>query len=311
MSKFAGKTAFITGGASGMGFGMAKVFAQAGMRVAIADIRRDALATAMDELGSTNLAIRPVHLDVTDRSGWQEAIRETEDLFGNIHVLVANAGVGIVGPIEAATPQDWDFSLDVNLTGVFNGIHAVLPRIRHHGEGGHIVATSSTAGVSAVGDAGLYSAAKFGVAGLMETLATELAGSNIGVSVFFPGPAQTNLGTSTAAIRPRDPRDGETAPVDTIAPNEFDDTVFMTPVEVGVRVLNGMERGDLFIMSHPEFRDSVRARGEALLRAFPDEPPAKDRIDVLRQFGTLLYNPTYDTQKPVPGQSSQASSRRE
>lgn len=138
MSRFAGKTAFITGGASGMGLGMAHAFAEAGMRVVIADLRQDALDAAMAGFSKSNHAVLPVRLDVTDRAGWVDAVEEVEAAFGNIHVLMNNAGVGLTGTLETMTYKDWDFSLGVNLGGVINGLTTLLPRMKAHGEGGHL-----------------------------------------------------------------------------------------------------------------------------------------------------------------------------
>ncbi|MXP25264.1 SDR family NAD(P)-dependent oxidoreductase [Altererythrobacter indicus] len=303
MKDVKGKTAFITGGASGMGLGMAKAFAEAGMKVVIADIRQEALDEAMEEFSHTNFAIFPVKLDVTDRNGWLQAVETAEEQFGNIHLLALNAGVGIVGPMSEATYKDWDFNIQVNIYGVVNGLVTLLPRMKAHGETCHIVATSSTGGFSAVGSAGLYCTAKFAVAGMMESLATELQGSNIGVSCFFPGPVSTNLGQSTGATRPDHLKNDSVAPSPDApkGPPPFDTSVFMSKEEVGKRVLRGIERGDLFIMTHPEFTDGIKARNEALLRAQPVEPRNEERAKVVAMFGTLLYNPIYDKQELVDG----------
>lgn len=300
-----GKTAFITGGASGMGLGMARAFARAGMKVVIADIREDVLAEARAEFDETNLAVHAIRLDVTDRAGWAAAADEAEALFGNIHLLALNAGVGVVGPMQAATYKDWDYCLGVNVGGVVNGIVTLLPRMLGHGESGHVVATSSTGGFSAVGGAGIYCASKFAVAGMIESLATDLRGTAVGASVFFPGPVQTNLAINTHAVRPEHLRNEAPPPPmpgtrDARPMPGFDPSVFMSIDEVGERVLNGVRRGDLFIMSHPEFRDGIKARNEALLRAIPDEPINQPRADLVSKFGSLMYNPIYDSQQAVP-----------
>ncbi len=226
-------------------------------------------------------------------------------MFGKIHVLVNNAGVGLHGKIQDATYKDWDFNLGVNLGGVVNGLVTVLPRILAHGEEGWVVTTSSTGGFSAVNGAGLYCTAKFAVAGLMESLAGDLKGTKVGASVFFPGPVATNLGQTTQATRPEHLRNEAEAPrqppsADGAPAPDFS-KIFMDPVEVGHRVLNGVRRGDLFIMTHPEFRDGIVARNEALLRAIPDEPDNQVRHETLKVFGTLLHNPIYDAQDQVPG----------
>ncbi|OYW85213.1 MAG: hypothetical protein B7Z22_09010, partial [Hyphomonas sp. 32-62-5] len=140
--------------------------------------------------------------DVTDREGWAKAADEAEAIFGNVHVLALNAGVGIAGPMATSTYRDWDFNIQVNIYGIVNGLVTFLPRMQAHGEECHIVATSSTGGFSAVGTAGLYCTAKFAVSGMVEALATELEGTPIGVSCFYPGPVQTNLGATTGEVRP-------------------------------------------------------------------------------------------------------------
>lgn len=305
MNDIDGKVAFITGGASGMGLGMAKAFANHGMKVVIADIRQDALDDAMAYFRGKAQPVHPIRLDVTDREAYARAADEAERVFGRIHVLVNNAGVGVVGPMQAATFKDWDFCMSVNVGGVINGLVIVLPRILAHGEGGHVVSTSSTGGFSAVGGAGLYCTSKFAVAGMMESLATDLQGTDVGVSVYFPGPVATNLGQSTQLVRPEHLRNESEAPrrppSQQSAPGKPVDftAIFMDPVEVGERVLHGIRRGDLFIMSHPEFREGLVARNEALVRALPEEPLNARRRDAVKMFGTLLYNPIYDAQQPV------------
>lgn len=311
MQDVEGKVAFITGGASGMGLGMATVFARNGMKVVIADIRKEALDEAMAGFEDTNLAVHPVLLDVTDRQQWVEAADEAERVFGHVHVLVNNAGVGVVGPMQKATYADWDFVMGVCLGGVINGVQTFVPRMLAHGEGGHIVNNSSQSGAFASGQAGLYITAKMGVAGLSEALASDLQDEGIGVSVYFPGPVATNLGVSTQAVRPQSLQDsgykGPRVPPPQLNGQPrpaFDPEqlrrVFMDPIEVGERVLRGIRRGDLFIFSHPEFREGMQARHDAIMRAIPDEPVNEERRKVLQTFGTLLYNPIYERQT-TPG----------
>ena len=151
MENVEGKVAFITGGASGIGLGIAKVFAADGMKVVIADMRQDAIDDAMAYFKAKKLPAHAIKLDVTDREAYARAADEAERVFGNIHVLINNAGVGAGGgPAQHTTYKDWDYGLSVNIGGVVNGIVTILPRILKHGEGGHIVSTSSTAGLCAV-----------------------------------------------------------------------------------------------------------------------------------------------------------------
>lgn len=299
MKEAEGKVAFITGGASGMGLGMAKAFCAKGMKVILADLRQDALDEAIVYFREKNLPAHAIRLDVTDREAYAAAADEAEEIFGKIHVLVNNAGVGTMGPIQNSTYNDWDFAVGVNLGGVINGIITILPRILKHGEGGHVISTSSTGGFSAVGGAGIYCTTKYAVAGLMETLATDLQGTGVGASVYFPGPVATNLPVTSHSTRPdhlQNEGQRESGP----KRPPFDQSLFMDPLEAGERVLRGIMRNDLFIMSHPEFRDGIVARNEALLRALPDEPPDPKRHEILKHFGTLLYNPIYDGQT-TPG----------
>jgi len=189
MKDVAGKTAFVTGGASGIGLGMAKVFARAGMNVVAADIREDHLDKARGEIDESGLSdqVRFLQLDVTDRAAFAAVADEAESLFGKLHVLCNNAGIGILRPITQASEADWDWAIDVNLNSVFNGVKAVLPKIRAHGEGGHVVNTASMAGILQYSQAGIYVTTKFAVVGFSEALRAELAPERIGVSAFCPG----------------------------------------------------------------------------------------------------------------------------
>jgi short-subunit dehydrogenase len=174
-----------------------------------------------------------------------------------------------------------------------------LPRLLERKKDGHLVVTSSTAGLTAVNGAAAYCAAKFAVTGLMETLAGELDGTGIDVSIFCPGPVQTDIGANLEKVRPPHLRNGHVIQ-DPISPDDGSaSALFMTPDEVGRRVLSGMRRRDLYILSHPEFGEGMAARSAALARAVPDEPINHARADLLRQFGTLLINPVYSSQKPV------------
>jgi len=307
MKDFKGKTAFVTGGASGIGLGISKVFVKNGMKVVIVDMRQDALDEVMAFFKANRTAdrVHTIKLDVTDRTAYKAAADEAEQVFGKIHVLVNNAGVGSGGSCVTSTFKDWDYSMNVNIGGVINGVVTILPRIIAHGEGGHVVSTSSTVGLFAMIGCGIYTTTKFAVTGLMESLASELEGTNVGASVLYPGGTTTNLGISSAVNRPahlknenelampQPPRGGQ-------APKMPGSETFMDPVEVGERVLRGIRRNDIFIHTHPEFRDGIRCRQDAVLRAIPDEPPSVKRSAVLRGFGTLVYNPIYERQT-TPG----------
>jgi len=196
MRELAGKTAFVTGGASGIGLALGRAFAQAGMKVMLADIETEALAAAVKSLHNSGPDVRGVRCDVADPLSVEHAAEASYEAFGNVHVVCNNAGVAGGGGIDTISLDSWRWVLDVNLMGVLHGIRTFLPHIRAHGEGGHIVNTASMAGM----DSGLgfssYVASKFAVVGLSEGLATQLKPLGIGVTVLCPGYVRTRIGES-------------------------------------------------------------------------------------------------------------------
>lgn len=296
MENLQGKTAFITGAASGIGLGIAKAFAKHGMNIVIADARSEAVENALSFFKDNGYPAHGIALNVTDRDAYARAADEAESVFGNIHILVNNAGVAAgMCPIQEASFNDWDFIVSVNITGVFNGIATILPRILRHGEPGHVVSTSSTGGAFAVAGAGLYCTTKFAVSGMMESLASDLAETNVGVSVFYPGPINSNLGASTETVRP-DSLKNDQPEQPQPPPSPFN----MDAVEAGERVVRAIKRGDLFIWTHPEFKAGMELRNKAIIKAFPDEPIDEMRLKELKTFGTLVYNPVYEKQTTPP-----------
>src|ERR1700733_1138559 len=196
MRDVTGKVAFITGGDSGIGLGIARAFTDAGMKVVITYRTRAHLDEAMKLLQGAADRVHAIDLDVTDRAAMEKAAAETVQVFGKVHVLVNNAGVAVIGGLSRATYEDWDWAMSVNAGGVFNGVRCFLPRIQAQGEGGQIVSVSSLAGLLGHAPAGVYTASKFAVVGMMEALRAELADTNIGVTVFCPGIVNTNIGSS-------------------------------------------------------------------------------------------------------------------
>ena len=306
MKDVKGKTAFITGGASGMGLGMTRVFVDNGMKVVIADIRQNALDKAIGYFKGKKQdnVVHPIQLDVTDREAFARAADDAEKVFGKIHVLISNAGVSCGGKLAEVTYKDWDFGFGIKAGGTINAVTTILPRIIKHGEGGHVVTTSSTNGFSATPGFGIYCSSMFAVAGMMESLASELDGTNVGASVFFPGPVSTELNESTVELR-RDVLKEEVKPAAPPPPpkgfrmSDFG-KVIMSIEEAGERVLRGIKRNDLFIMTHPEFMHGVIARFTALLRSFPSEEFDQERLDIIKNFGPVWRNPIYDKQT-TPG----------
>jgi NAD(P)-dependent dehydrogenase (short-subunit alcohol dehydrogenase family) len=294
LAEVTGKTAFITGGSSGIGLGLARAFSAAGMKVVFTWRRADHRDEALRLLGDEHAGILPLELDVTDRAAFARAADAAEDAFGPLHLFAGNAGVGIRASAVEATFKDWDWGLGVNLGGVINGIVTLLPRMRAHGEGAHLLATSSTSGLVAGGGIGVYVTAKFALLGLMESLRDELAGQNVGVSVFCPGFVRSNL-IESEKMRPESLLNEIEKP-STLAPSPHEEALMrkfmaaaMDPESAGEQVLAGIRRNDLHIFTHQEFAQPTRERMEALLAAFPAEDAPRARAMVARRFMSDLY----------------------
>jgi len=279
MKNVKGKTAFITGGASGAGFGMARVFLENGMKVVIADIRRDSLDRAIAQL-ERNPDVHAVELDVADRQAFARAADEAERRFGKVHLVCNNAGINLFVPIEECTYNDWDWVMGVNFGGVVNGIQTFIPRMLKHGEGGHIVNTASMAAFLPAPTAGIYSAAKFAVRGLSEALRLSLYKHNIGVSVFCPGLIDSTIYESEK-IRPAD----LSSPENTAKSQQTMDRLpeihkfGMDPVEVGKKVFAGIQENRMYIFSHPEFKDELKDWFNIVVESLPEEEAPKQRLD--------------------------------
>ncbi len=273
------KVAFITGGASGIGLGMAKVFTAAGMKVVIADIRQEFLDEAMEIFSDSGTAVHTIQVDITDRDAIMRAADEAVEVFGKVHILCNNAGINIFKTIEDTTFSDWDWIIGINLTGVFNGVKAFIPHIKAHGEGGHIVNTASMAALVAGPAAGAYTATKFGVRGLSESLRLSLAKDNIGVSILCPGLVNSRI-YKTEELRPRNLY-GDDYKTDTEFMQRLEQVhqIGMDPIEVGEKVLRGIQRNDLFILSHPDHKEEVQLLCDEIMASFPDEEPEPRRME--------------------------------
>jgi len=271
MKNVRGRIAFITGGASGIGLGIAEAFVEAGMNVVLADLRQDHLAEAVARFERRRQSehVHLIRLDVTDRFAMAAAADETERVFGKVHVLVNNAGIGIQGPFKGITYADWDFGLAVNLGGVINGLQTFLPRIRAHGEGGHIVNTSSLqAFVPMPAQFVIYLAAKAAVVGISETIQPELKQENIGVSVLCPGPVKTNI-HEVKKNRPAQFQVGDAFQKAEDSSSPLDLPGLMEPAEVGALVLKAVQNDELYVMTHGEWRDAADALHAARVAAMP------------------------------------------
>ncbi len=293
LADVAGKVAFVTGGSSGVGLGMARAFLAAGMKVAFTWRRSAHRDEALALLGA-DAAVHAIELDVTDRTAFARAADEAERVFGRVHLLACNAGVGIRAGAAEASFNDWDWGLGVNLGGVVNGIATLLPRMRAHGEGAHVLATASVAGLAVGGRLGVYATAKFAVVGLMESLREELADQHVGVSVFCPGFVRSNL-VETERLRPARFAN-EAAKASTTAYSAQEEAVFrklmvlgLDPLAAGERVLDGVRRNELYILTHAEFAPLVRARMDALMASFPRDGAPRGRAEAAKKFMADIY----------------------
>ena len=270
MRDVSGKVAFITGGASGIGFAMARVFLDAGMRVAIADFSPDNLADAEKQLSGDNREYMLLALDVRDRTAFAEGADEVEERFGRIDLLCNNAGVGMAELISRATYADWDQMMDINLGGVINGLVTMLPRIRKHGQGGHIVNTSSMAGLIPLPDAGgIYSTTKFAVRGMSDSLRLALAPENIGVSCLFPGLTRSRIldGAKQKIAEAGDDIDEVSASF------AHAQQYAMEPMDLAGAVLDAVRQNRAHIIGHPEFADELDELHYELMAAIRRDLP--------------------------------------
>lgn len=273
MDDLVGKVAFITGAASGMGLTMARSFSAAGMKVVLADIEQEALAKVEQEFAASNREAMCIKLDVTSRDSMEEAAQKTIERFGKVHVLVNNAGVAVRGQLDQMEYQDWDWTLGVNLDGVVNGLQAFISLIKSHGEGGHIVNTASMAGQMALPGIGVYTASKYAVVGISETLRLDLADDNIGVSVLCPGLVDTNIFHS-GRNRPAELEASTDTSImigGTGSNESMQETIkqgALDPKIVGDMVVKAVLDNEPYIFTHPELENMVEERFKSISSSF-------------------------------------------
>jgi NAD(P)-dependent dehydrogenase (short-subunit alcohol dehydrogenase family) len=261
-----GKVAVVTGGASGIGRGIAEALKAEGVELVIADIEDGALQRTAKELGATG-----IQTDVSDAASVDALAKEVVERFGTAHVVVNNAGIGPMGRIADLTLDDWKWMIGVNLWGVIHGIHSFLPILKANEDGGHIVNTSSMAGLVGMPGLGSYTLTKYGVLGLTEVLAKELEedGSKVGATVLCPGTIHTNIGTSS-----RNRPSGNAGGLHDVDISQEGSEVdmsgvrWMIPIEVGAIVVDCIKSGELYALTHPDWWDMVEPRFVAIASAF-------------------------------------------
>ena len=272
MEQFHERVAVVTGGASGIGLGIARTLLAAGAQVAILDLRPDHLANANTDLEAAGYKGRfaGFETDVSDREAMAETAQQVLERFGHVHVLVNNAGIGIQRAWDRVTYEDWDFGLQVNLGGVINGLMTYLPLIKAGGGGGHVVNTASLAGLSPVpSDLAIYGTTKSAIVALSESLAPDLAASGIGLSIVCPGLVRSNIHEIDLNRPVRFGNvvdDRETVAED--AEREAS-TSWMDPDEVGHRVIEGIRSNRLYVITHADHRAAFEQRCAAILEAYP------------------------------------------
>jgi NAD(P)-dependent dehydrogenase (short-subunit alcohol dehydrogenase family) len=279
MKDFAGRTAFVTGGANGIGLGLARALLDQGCKVAIADIREDAIAAALKTLD--NQQAIGITLDVSSRAGFAAAADEVEDRLGPVSLLFNNAGINLFQTIDDSSFDDWDWVMGVNLHGVINGVITFMPRMKARGNGGHVVNTASMASFLCGPAPGIYNTTKFAVRGMSESLRYSLAPHGIGVSVLCPGLVKSHIYASDE-VRPDDLKTGA-KPVNAEMVGRLEQLhqVGMEPDVIAARVIEAIEANRFYIFSHPEFRDEMRELFDEIVgefRDYPEDPGFAERV---------------------------------
>jgi NAD(P)-dependent dehydrogenase (short-subunit alcohol dehydrogenase family) len=270
MRQLEGKTAVVTGAASGIGLGLARTFAREGMAVVLCDIRSDRLDAALAEVEGLGARALAVPTDVSDRAAVEQAAKRAVDAFGAVHVVCNNAGVTMHGKSVAdMAPAEWDWVIGVNLYGVIHGVQTFLPLIRAHGGEGHVVNTASIAGsvVNPERRSGAYATTKYAIVALSESLHADLADTPIGVSVLAPAAVNTEIYRS-GDNRPE--RFGGPYPLPGNDPLHEEPKHGLHPDVVGRRVVRAIRNRELFVFTHMQTKDWLDRRHQRIRSAFDD-----------------------------------------
>lgn len=273
MKDFAGRVAFVTGGANGVGIGLVRQLLNEGCKVAMADIRQDSIDAALATLD--NREVMGVQLDVSSREGFAEARERVEAEFGPVTLLFNNAGVNLFQTIEESSYDDWDWLLGVNLHGVINGVQTFVPRMIELGQGGHVCNTASMAAFIGSPSPGIYNTTKFAVRGLSESLRWSLLDKGISVSMLCPGLVKSYIYASDD-IRP-DALKGEMKPVNSEAVKRLEGVheFGMEPDEIARRTIEAIKAHRFFIFSHPDHKEELREIFDEVIDSYVDYAPDK------------------------------------
>ncbi len=296
MQDLEGKVAFITGGANGIGFGMVRAFLSEGMKVVVADWSQPNIEKARAALKGNN-AVAFVRTNVADRTDLKAAADEALEVFGKIHVLCNNAGVNGGGTADDPDFDAWDKAISVNLGGVINGTKLIVPIIKAQGEGGHVVCTSSMAGVVPLPALAAYSTAKYAVRGFAESLRMQLAPFGIGVSCLFPGATRTGMLFA--------PEDKPEEKIDEASANDFQKALWdaarsaIDPLDTGRAVVEAIKENRFHIFTNREFLDEVKQRNREMEAAFPEQDPPPGRVRFEDMRAELARNLLATGNRPV------------
>jgi NADP-dependent 3-hydroxy acid dehydrogenase YdfG len=266
MQALGGATAFITGGASGIGLATAKALAVKGVRLVLADIDEDRVREAADDLRTQGAEALPLKLDVTDEAAWAR-VGQAAQAFGPVRLLFSNAGVGGgAGKFEVYDPEVWRWNYAVNAHAHLYACRTFLGAMKASAEPCHVVITSSMVGIVPPPISIAYISSKFATLGIAMGLRNELAGTNVGISVLCPGMSATRIVETTRELRPGGQEGGAAANTSQAMGAVL--ASGMDPARIGARVVTAIEADEFWIFTHPEWKRLAEPQIAEMLAAF-------------------------------------------